>query len=196
MLSDHFTPCHPPSITSYHTNAVSSLVFEGCSAKEKNSALILKMLLWQSLLCATVNPLPSSCLLRDGLWKRGCVLNGSGRRGLAFSHTGVSPNLQEILAGYKAVTGDAVLALKPACCQPRRTADTCRDLDKNARVSCGCAAVGHIWGAHTHVVEFSDLHFQLDTYIWFVVLFVMLCISPSLVSSVAVIRLTSIFSLT
>ena len=54
----------------------------------------------------------------------------------------------------------------------------------------------HISGVHTHVVEFSDLRFQLDTYIWLVVLFVMLCISPSLVSSVAVIRLTSIFSLT
>lgn len=32
----------PPSIKSYHTNAVSSLIFDGCAAKEKKPVLLLK----------------------------------------------------------------------------------------------------------------------------------------------------------
>lgn len=78
----------PPSIKSYRTNAVSRLISDGCTAKEKNPVLLLKTLLWQSFLYAMVSPLPCLFLLCDGFWKSGNILNCSGQRGLAFSHVG------------------------------------------------------------------------------------------------------------
>lgn len=49
----------PPSLKSYHTNAVSSLIFDACTAKGRYPVLFLKTLLWQSFLYAVVNPLPT-----------------------------------------------------------------------------------------------------------------------------------------
>ena len=161
MLSDHFTPCHPPSFRSYHTGAVSSLLFEGCTAKEKNPALILKTLPWQSLLCATANPLPCSFLLRDGFWKQGFVLNDSGLRGLVFPHVGISLDLQMIPTGYKRgpslrsswFAGSLMAALL-----------TCVGISIKTPESCACVKLwDHSWSIYTHVVEFSDLSSQLDT---------------------------------
>lgn len=55
----------PPSIKSYRTNAVSRLISDGCTAKEKNPVLLLKTLLWQSFLYAMVSPLP---MFISSLW--------------------------------------------------------------------------------------------------------------------------------